>query len=550
MVSALLKSLIVDDLDSMAQVKFNEIKTKTHNKQSNAPTTDNVAVSQKQGDPNPNNSNNNTATHDDNPEHYYATNKPEYYLTIALSYNPDATDGTPRETLTITRYSDAERTLHKQTLFDCYIDTDGKGLIPVRKWDKRGFKSIPAQHITITGNAGPMFSVWAKAIRDANIDNRGMLMNSLVSLICELHAHPHGDTAWTIKHMPRTYQQIVVQSNSIVSMQNTIKRCGRAARTFNNGIATMFGRSYIHDDIDDGVDPLLDDITAIACNYATRYYNAETDFPYMMFIIYVLKTSSVVDDTRMHELLEQMSSVFTISTPENVDSFVALANIIHLTNTFAPTKLDVNELASMMTRWQMHGVDDPSVGMQMWLEYVVQCFALASLAALEHIKTDDLGITITDLNDPWYDAKPTDAYIGYIKRVYRESSFNWYPTHLADTLLMMEHDAHGDAVYTKLFDRTLDANTHDIIDNRVIITPTHPTITRRFIQIRINLTRNIRYGAYTDNSLMRRIWTWQIANKNDRVVLPCRGIEISLDDLTQAACAADTDSTDSTDSTV
>ena len=550
MVSALLKSLIVDDLDSMAQVKFNEIKTKTHNKQSNAPTTDNVAVSQKQGDPNPNNSNNNTATHDDNPEHYYATNKPEYYLTIALSYNPDATDGTPRETLTITRYSDAERTLHKQTLFDCYIDTDGKGLIPVRKWDKRGFKSIPAQHITITGNAGPMFSVWAKAIRDANIDNRGMLMNSLVSLICELHAHPHGDTAWTIKHMPRTYQQIVVQSNSIVSMQNTIKRCGRAARTFNNGIATMFGRSYIHDDIDDGVDPLLDDITAITCNYTTRYYNAETDFPYMMFIIYVLKTSSVVDDTRMHELLEQMSSVFTISTPENVDSFVALANIIHLTNTFAPTKLDVNELASMMTRWQMHGVDDPSVGMQMWLEYVVQCFALASLAALEHIKTDDLGITITNLNDPWYDAKPTDAYIGYIKRVYRESSFNWYPTHLADTLLMMEHDAHGDAVYTKLFDRTLDANTHDIIDNRVIITPTHPTITRRFIQIRINLTRNIRYGAYTDNSLMRRIWTWQIANKNDRVVLPCRGIEISLDDLTQAACAADTDSTDSTDSTV
>ena len=550
MVSALLKSLIVDDLDSMAQVKFNEIKTKTHNKQSNAPTTDNVAVSQKQGDPNPNNSNNNTATHDDNPEHYYATNKPEYYLTIALSYNPDATDDTPRETLTITRYSNAERTLHKQTLFDCYIDTDGKGLIPVRKWDKRGFKSIPAQHITITGNAGPMFSVWAKAIRDANIDNRGMLMNSLISLICELHAHPHGDTAWTIKHMPRTYQQIVVQSNSIVSMQNTIKRCGRAARTFNNGIATMFGRSYIHDDIDDSVDPLLDDITAIACNYATRYYNAETDFPYMMFIIYVLKTSSVVDDTRMHELLEQMSSVFTISTPENVDSFVALANIIHLTNTFAPTKLDVNELASMMTRWQMHGVDDPSVGMQMWLEYVVQCFALASLAALEHIKTDDLGITITDLNDPWYDAKPTDAYIGYIKRVYRESSFNWYPTHLADTLLMMEHDAHGDAVYTKLFDRTLDANTHDIIDNRVIITPTHPTITRRFIQIRINLTRNIRYGAYTDNSLMRRIWTWQIANKNDRVVLPCKGIEISLDDLTQAACAADTDSTDSTDSTV
>lgn len=550
MVSALLKSLIVDDLDSMAQVKFNEIKTKTHNKQSNAPTTDNVAVSQKQGDPNPNNSNNNTATHDDNPEHYYATNKPEYYLTIALSYNPDATDDTPRETLTITRYSNAERTLHKQTLFDCYIDTDGKGLIPVRKWDKRGFKSIPAQHITITGNAGPMFSVWAKAIRDANIDNRGMLMNSLISLICELHAHPHGDTAWTIKHMPRTYQQIVVQSNSIVSMQNTIKRCGRAARTFNNGIATMFGRSYIHDDIDDSVDPLLDDITAIACNYATRYYNAETDFPYMMFIIYVLKTSSVVDDTRMHELLEQMSSVFTISTPENVDSFVALANIIHLTNTFAPTKLDVNELASMMTRWQMHGVDDPSVGMQMWLEYVVQCFALASLAALEHIKTDDLGITITDLNDPWYDAKPTDAYIGYIKRVYRESSFNWYPTHLADTLLMMEHDAHGDAVYTKLFDRTLDANTHDIIDNRVIITPTHPTITRRFIQIRINLTRNIRYGAYTDNSLMRRIWTWQIANKNGRVVLPCRGIEISLDDLTQAACAADTDSTDSTDSTV
>lgn len=544
MVNALLKSLIVDDLDAVAQAKFNETKTKTHDKQSNTTTRHSKPESPEH------NTNNKTVAdnteHTDDPERYYATNKPEYYLTIALSYNPDATDGTPRETLTITRYSNAERTLHKQTLFDCYIDTDGKGLIPVRKWDKRGFKSIPAQHITITGNAGPMFSVWAKAIRDANIDNRGMLMNSLISLICELHAHPHGDTAWTIKHMPRTYQQIVVQSNSIVSMQNTIKRCGRAARTFNNGIATMFGRSYIHDDIDDGVDPLLDDITAITCNYATGYYNAETDFPYMMFIIYVLKTSSIVDDTRMHELLEQMSSASTISTPENVDSFVALANIIHLTNTFAPTKLDVNELASMMTRWQMHGVDDPSVGMRMWLEYVVQCFALASLAALEHIKTDDLGITITNLNDPWYDAKPTDAYIGYIKRVYRESSFNWYPTHLADTLLMMEHDAHGDAVYTKLFDRTLDANTHDIIDNRVIITPTHPTITRRFIQIRINLTRNIRYGAYTDNSLMRRIWTWQIANKNDRVVLPCRGIEISLDDLTQAACAADTDSTDST----
>lgn len=544
MVNALLKSLIIDDLDAVAQAKFNETKTKTHDKQSNTTTQHSKPESPEH------NTNNKTVAdnteHTDDPERYYATNKPEYYLTIALSYNPDATDGTPRETLTITRYSDAERTLHKQTLFDCYIDTDGKGLIPVRKWDKRGFKSIPAQHITITGNAGPMFSVWAKAIRDANIDNRGMLMESLVSLVCELHAHPHGDTAWTIKHMPRTYQQIVVQSNSIVSMQNAIKGCGHAARTFNNGIATMFGRSYIHDDIDDGVDPLLDDITAITCNYATRYYNAETDFPYMMFIIYVLKTSSVVDDTRMHELLEQMSSASTISTTlmaKNVDSFAALTNIIHLTDTFAPTNLDVNELASMMTRWQMHGIDDLSDGMRMWLKYVVQCFALASLAALEHIKPDDLGITITDLNDPWYDAKPTDTLIGYIKRVYRESSFNWYPTHLADTLLMMEHDAHGDAVYTKLFDRTLDANTHDIIDNRAIIAPTHPTITRRFIQIRINLTRNIRYGAYTDNSLMRRIWTWQIANKNGRVVLPCRGIEISLDDLTQAAWAADTDST-------
>ena len=539
MVNALLKSLIVDNLDAVAQAKFNETKTKTHDKQSNTTTQHSKPESPEH------NTNNKTVAdnteHTDDPERYYATNKPAYYLTIALSYNPDATDGTPRETLTITRYSDAERTLHKQTLFDCYIDTDGKGLIPVRKWDKRGFKSIPAQHITITGNAGPVFNVWAETIRDANIDNRGMLMNSLVSLVCELHAHPHGDTAWTIKHMPRTYQQIVVQSNSIVSMQNAIKGCGRAARTFNNGIATMFGRSYIHDDIDDGVDPLLDDITAITCNYATRYYNAETDFPYMMFIIYVLKTSSVVDDTRMHELLEQMSSASTISTPENVDSFAALTNIIHLTDTFAPTNLDVNELASMMTRWQMHGIDDLSDGMRMWLKYVVQCFALASLAALEHIKTDDLGITIGGLNDPWYDAKPTDAYIGYIKQIYHESSFNWYPTHLADTLLMMEHDAHGDAVYTKLFDRTLDANTHDIIDNRVIIAPTHPTITRRFIQIRINLTRNIRYGAYTDNSLMRRIWTWQIANKNGRVVLPCRGIEISLDDLTQAACAADTE---------
>lgn len=539
MVNALLKSLIVDDLDAVAQAKFNETKTKTHDKQSNTTTQHSKPESPEH------NTNNKTVAdnteHTDDPERYYATNKPAYYLTIALSYNPDATDGTPRETLTITRYSDAERTLHKQTLFDCYIDTDGKGLIPVRKWDKRGFKSIPAQHITITGNAGPVFSVWAETIRDANIDNRGMLMESLVSLVCELHAHPHGDTAWTIKHMPRTYQQIVVQSNSIVSMQNAIKGCGRAARTFNNGIATMFGRSYIHDDIDDSVDPLLDDITAITCNYATRYYNAETDFPYMMFIIYVLKTSSVVDDTRMHELLEQMSSASTISTPENVDSFAALTNIIHLTDTFAPTKLDVNELASMMTRWQMHGIDDLSDGMRMWLKYVVQCFALASLAALEHIKTDDLGITIGGLNDPWYDAKPTDAYIGYIKQIYHESSFNWYPIHLADTLLMMEHDAHGDAVYTKLFDRTLDVNTHDIIDNRVIIAPTHPTITRRFIQIRINLTRNIRYGAYTDNSLMRRIWTWQIANKNGRVVLPCRGIEISLDDLTQAACAADTE---------
>lgn len=543
MVNALLKSLIVDDLDNMAQVKFNEIKTKTHDKQSNTTTKDNTVVSQKQGGTNPDNSNdNNTTAHDnDDPEHYYATNKPACYLTIALSYNPDATDGTPRETLTITRYSDAKRTLHKQTLFDCYIDTDGKGLIPVRKWDKRGFKSIPAQHITITGNAGPVFGIWAEAIRDADIENRGMLMESLVSLVCELHAYPHGDTAWTIKHIPRTYRQIVMRSNSIVSMQNAIKGIKRAARTFNNGIATMFGQSYIHDDIDDGVDPLLDDITAITCDYATRYYNAETDFPYMMFIIYVLKTSSVVDDTRMHELLEQMSSSSTISTPENVDSFAALTNIIHLTDTFAPTKLDVNELASMMTRWQMHGVDDLSVGMRIWLDYVVQCFALASLAALEHIKTNNLDITITDPNDPWYDAKPTDAFIGYIKQVYHESSFNWYPTHLADTLLMMKHDAHGDAVYTKLFDRTLDANTHDIIDNCLIIAPTRPTITHRFIQIRINLTRNIRYGAYTNNSLMHRIWTWQIANKNDRVILPCKGIEISLDDLTQAACAADTD---------
>lgn len=544
MVNALLKSLIVDDLDNMAQVKFNEIKTKTHNKQSNATTTDNAAISQKQGDPNPNNNNdnndvNNTTAHDnDDPEHYYATNKPAYYLTIALSYNPDATDGTPRETLTITRYSDAERTLHKQTLFDCYIDTDGKGLIQVRKWDKRGFKSIPAQHITITGNAGPVFGIWAEAIRDANIDNRGMLMESLVSLVCELHAHPHGDTAWTIKHMPRTYQQIVIQNNSIVSMQNAIKGSGRAARTFNNGIQVMFGQSYIHDGT---MNALLDDITAITRDYTPRYYNAETDFPYLMFIVYTLKTSSVVDDTYMHELLEQMSSSSTISTPENVDSFAALTNIIHLTDTFAPTKLDVNELALMMTRWQMHGIDDLSDGMRMWLDYVVQCFALASLAALEHIKTNNLDITITDPNDPWYDAKPTDAFIGYIKQAYHESSFNWYPTHLADTLLMMEHDAHGDAVYTKLFDRTLDANTHDIIDNCLIIAPTHPTITRRFIQIRINLTRNIQYGAYTDNSLMHRIWTWQIANKNDRVILPCKGIEISLDDLTQAACAADTD---------
>lgn len=541
MVNALLKSLIVDDLDNMAQVKFNEIKTKTHNKQSNATTTDNAAISQKQGDPNPNNNNdvNNTTAHDnDDPEHYYATNKPAYYLTIALSYNPDATNGTPRETLTITRYSDAERTLHKQTLFDCYIDTDGKGLIPVRKWDKRGFKSIPAHHINITGNAGPVFGIWAEAIRDADIENRGMLMESLVSLVCELHAYPHGDTAWTIKHMPRTYQQIVIQNNSIVSMQNAIKGSGRAARTFNNGIQVMFGQSYIHDGT---MNALLDDITAITRDYTPRYYNAETDFPYLMFIVYTLKTSSVVDDTRMHELLEQMSSSSTISTPENVDSFAALTNIIHLTDTFAPTKLDVNELASMMTRWQMHGVDDLSDGMRTWLDYVVQCFALASLAALEHIKTNNLDITITDPNDPWYDAKPTDAFIGYIKQAYHESSFNWYPTHLADTLLMMKHDAHGDAVYTKLFDRTLDANTHDIIDNCLIIAPTHPTITRRFIQIRINLTRNIQYGAYTDNSLMHRIWTWQIANKNDRVILPCKGIEISLDDLTQAACAADTD---------
>ena len=524
MVNALLKSLIVDDLDSMAQIKFNEIKTKTHNKQSNATTTDNAAVSQKQNGTDPNNT---TTTHDDDPEHYYVTNKPEYYLTIALSYNPDAIGQTPRETLTITRYSNAERTLHKQTLFDCYIDTDGKGSIPVRKWDKRGFKSIPAHHINITGNAGPVFSIWAEAIRDANTNNRGMLMESLVSLVCELHAHPHGDTAWTIKHMPRTYRQIVMRSNSIVSMQNAIKEIKRAARTFNNGIQVMFGQSYIHDGI---VNALLDDIAAITCNYATRYYNAETDFPYLMFIVYVLKTSNIVDDTRMHELLEQ-STMSTISTPKNVDSFVTIAAIIHLTDTFAPTKLDVNELASMMTRWQMHGVDDLSVGIQMWLDYVVQCFALASLTALEKIETDSLDITITDPNDPWYDVKPTDAFITYMKQVYRESPFDWYPAHLADTLLMMEHDVHGGALYTELFRRTLDANTHDIIDDRVIITPAYPTIIRGFIHISVNLTRNIRYGAYTDNSLMRRIWTWQIANKNGRVVLPCRGIEISLDDL-------------------
>ncbi len=537
MVNALLKSLIVDDLDAMAQAKFNETKTKTHDKQSNTTTQHSKPESPEH------NTNNKTVAdnteHTDDPERYYEANKPTYYLTIALSYNPDATDDTPRETLTITRYSDAERTLHKQTVFDCYINTDGKGLIPVRKWNKHGFKSIPAHHIDITGNAGPVFGVWAKAIRDAIIDNRGMLMESLVALVCELHAHPRGDAAWTINHMPQTYRQIVTQSHSITSMLSVLKGLsGRGAHTFNDGIERIFGRSYIHDDI---VDPLLDDIAAIAHTYMPRYYNAENDFPYLMFIVYVLKTSNVVDDTRMHELLEQMSSASTINTPENVDSFVTLANIIHLTNAFAPTRLDVNELASMVTRWQMHGIDDPSVGMQMWLDYIIQCFALTSMAALEHIETDSLDITITDPNDPWYDAKPTDAFIGYIKQVYHESSFDWYPTHLADTLLMMEHDVHGGAVYTKLFHKTLDANTHDIIDNCAIIAPTHPTITRRFIQIRVNLTRNIRYGAYTDNSLMRRIWTWQIANKNGRVVLPCRGIEISLDNLTQAACAADTD---------
>lgn len=545
MVNALLKSLIVDDLDSMAQIKFNEIKTKTHNKQSNATTTDNAAVSQKQNGTDPNNT---TTTHDDDPEHYYATNKPEYYLTIALSYNPDAIGQTPRETLTITRYSNAERTLHKQTLFDCYIDTDGKGSIPVRKWDKRGFKSIPAHHINITGNAGPVFGIWAEAIRDANTNNRGMLMESLVSLVCELHAYPHGDAAWTIKHMPRTYQQIVTQSNSITSMLWAIKELsGRAARTFNDGIESIFDQSYIHDDI---VDPLLDDIAAIAHTYMPRYCNAQTDGPYLMFVVYMLKTSNVVDDTRMHELLEQVSSASTINTPKDVDSFDTLARIIHLTDTFAPTKLDVDELASMMTRWQMHGIDDPSVGMQMWLDYVVQCFARASLTALEKIKTDSLDITITDPNDPWYDVKPTDAFITYMKQAYRESPFDWYPTHLADTLLMMEHDVHGGAVYAELFRRTLDANMHDIIDDRVIITPTYPTIIRGFIHISVNLTCNIQYSAYTDNSLMHRIWTWQIANKNGRVILPCKGIEISLDDLTQAACAADTDSTDNTDSTV
>ena len=532
MVNALLKSLIVDDLDNMAQVKFNEIKTKTHDKQSNTTTKNNAAASVQHNDTKINSG---TTNPDDNPERYYEANKPAYYLTIALSYNPDATDDTPRETLTITRYSDAERTLHKQTVFDCYINTDGKGLIPVRKWNKHGFKSIPAHHIDITGNAGPVFGVWAEAIRDAIIDNRGMLMESLVALVCELHAHPHGDTAWTIRHMPRTYRQIVMQSNSIVSMRNAIKVTGRAARTFNNGIATMFGRSYIHDDGNDIVDTLLDDITAITHNYAPRYYNAETDFPYMMFIIYVLKTSSVVDEARMRELLEQMSSAATISTPENVNSFAALTNIIHLTDIFAPTKLDVNELASMMTRWQMHGIDDLSVGMRMWLEYVVQCFALASLTALEKIETDSLDITITDPNDPWYDVKPTDAFITYMKQGYRESPFDWYPAHLADTLLMMEHDVHGGALYAELFRGTLDANTHDIIDDHVIITPAHPAIIRGFIHISVNLTCNIQYSAYTDNSLMHRIWTWQIANKNDRVILPCKGIKISLDDLTQAA---------------
>ena len=536
MVNALLKSLIVDDLDNMAQVKFNEIKTKTHNKQSNTATKNNAAASVQHNDTKINSG---TANRDDDPERYYEANKPTYYLTIALSYNPDATDDTPRETLTITRYSDAERTLHKQTVFDCYINTDGKGLIPVRKWNKHGFKSIPAHHIDITGNAGPVFGVWAEAIRDAIIDNRGMLMESLVALVCELHAHPRGDAAWTINHMPQTYRQIVTQSHSITSMRSILKGLsGRGAHTFNDGIERIFGKSYIHDDI---VDPLLDDIAAIAHTYMPRYCNAQTDGPYLMFIVYVLKTSNVVDDARMHELLEQMSSASTINTPKDVDSFDTLARIIHLTNTFAPTKLNVDELASMMTRWQMHGIDDPSVGMQMWLDYIIQCFALASLTALEKIETDSLDITITDPNDPWYDVKPTDAFITYMKQGYRESPFDWYPAHLADTLLMMEHDAHGGAVYAELFRRTLDANTHNIIDDRVIITPTHPTIIRGFIHISVNLTCNMRYSAYTDNSLMHRIWTWQIANKNSHVILPCKGIEISLDDLTQAACAADTE---------
>ena len=536
MVNALLKSLIVDDLDNMAQVKFNEIKTKTHNKQSNTATKNNAAASVQHNDTKINSG---TANRDDDPERYYEANKPTYYLTIALSYNPDATDDTPRETLTITRYSDAERTLHKQTVFDCYINTDGKGLIPVRKWNKHGFKSIPAHHIDITGNAGPVFGVWAEAIRDAIIDNRGMLMESLIALVCELHAHPRGDAAWTINHMPQTYRQIVTQSHSIASMLSVLKGLsGRGAHTFNDGIERIFGRSYIHDDI---VDPLLDDIAAIAHTYMPRYCNAQTDGPYLMFIVYVLKTSNVVDDARMHELLEQMSSASTINTPKDVDSFDTLARIIHLTNTFAPTKLNIDELASMMTRWQMHGIDDPSVGMQMWLDYIIQCFALASLTALEKIETDSLDITITDPNDPWYDVKPTDAFITYMKQGYRESPFDWYPAHLADTLLMMEHDAHGGAVYAELFRRTLDANTHGIIDDRVIITPTHPTIIRGFIHISVNLTCNMRYSAYTDNSLMHRIWTWQIANKNSHVILPCKGIEISLDDLTQAACAADTE---------
>lgn len=536
MVNALLKSLIVDDLDNMAQVKFNEIKTKTHNKQSNTATKNNAAASVQHNDTKINSG---TANRDDDPERYYEANKPTYYLTIALSYNPDATDDTPRETLTITRYSDAERTLHKQTVFDCYINTDGKGLIPVRKWNKHGFKSIPAHHIDITGNAGPVFGVWAEAIRDAIIDNRGMLMESLVALVCELHAHPRGDAAWTINHMPQTYRQIVTQSHSIASMLSVLKGLsGRGAHTFNDGIERIFGRSYIHDDI---VDPLLDDIAAIAHTYMPRYCNAQTDGPYLMFIVYVLKTSNVVDDARMHELLEQMSSASAINTPKDVDSFDTLARIIHLTNTFAPTKLNIDELASMMTRWQMHGIDDPSVGMQMWLDYIIQCFALASLTALEKIETDSLDITITDPNDPWYDVKPTDAFITYMKQDYRESPFDWYPAHLADTLLMMEHDAHGGAVYAELFRRTLDANTHGIIDDRVIITPTHPTIIRGFIHISVNLTCNMRYSAYTDNSLMHRIWTWQIANKNSHVILPCKGIEISLDDLTQAACAADTE---------